>query len=195
VDVAIKQRGVRIVLQQGHGLEVGHPLASNGAAHSQGEDPEPQESIWGEFRKTEAQRQALSLAFFEELSHDQVASALRLPLGTVKTRIRSALLKLLAASAVSATHGWYKNRPGAPTVVLALHLFPQAPPGTTYQGWVRIGGRWVSLGTAVPDAEGNAVVVAEGQVFAVEPEAVEVTREPWAGSSHPGGPVMTSWGP
>ncbi|HTP58096.1 MAG TPA: anti-sigma factor, partial [Spirochaetia bacterium] len=41
-----------------------------------------------------AQRQALSLAFFDELSHDQVALALKLPLGTVKTRIRSGMRRL-----------------------------------------------------------------------------------------------------
>ncbi|HET7838891.1 MAG TPA: sigma-70 family RNA polymerase sigma factor [Rectinemataceae bacterium] len=41
-----------------------------------------------------AQGRALSLAFFEDLSHDQVAEALRLPLGTVKTRIRSAVRRL-----------------------------------------------------------------------------------------------------
>lgn len=210
--------------------------------------PEPQESSWREFRKTavraavdrlpSAQRQALSLAFFEELSHDQVAAALRLPLGTVKTRIRSALLKLRGALAplavvallagvgatgwlvggrtdralalVSsshaeehrlvpapgtplATHGWYKNRPGTATIVLALHLFPKAEPGTVYQGWVRLAGRWVSVGTAVPDGEGNAVIVAEDAVFGHEPEAVLVTREPSGGSRGPGGAVIVRW--
>jgi len=210
--------------------------------------PEPQESTWREFRKTAvraavdrlpaAQRQALSLAFFEELSHDQVASALRLPLGTVKTRIRSALLKLrgalaplavlvvlaglgtagwltwsrtdrglslvssshaeekkmLAVPEVSAaTHGWYKNRPGASTVVLALHLFPKAAAGMTFQGWAKIDGRWVSLGTAVPDSEGNAVLVAEQMLLVTEPEAVEVTMEPWGGSDQPRGQVLIRW--
>jgi RNA polymerase sigma-70 factor (ECF subfamily) len=40
------------------------------------------------------QRQALGLAFFEELTHEQVANLLQLRLGTAKTRIRSALHKL-----------------------------------------------------------------------------------------------------
>ena len=209
---------------------------------------EPQETTWKEFRKTavreavdrlpSAQRQALSLAFFEELTHDQVAAALKLPLGTVKTRIRTALLSLrrvlapLAAivllagiGAVSwheytrtsralalvssshaeenrlapapdappATHGWYKNRPGVPTAVLLLHLFPKAEAGTVYQGWARLNGRWTSVGTALPDAEGNAVIVAEGSDFAFEPEAVVVTREPWMGSRTPRGPVIVSF--
>jgi RNA polymerase sigma factor (sigma-70 family) len=64
----------------------------------------PPEAAWKAYRQEAvqsavdrlppAQRQALSLAFFDELSHEQVAAALRLPLGTIKTRIRSALAKL-----------------------------------------------------------------------------------------------------
>jgi RNA polymerase sigma-70 factor (ECF subfamily) len=42
------------------------------------------------------QRQALGLAFFDELTHEQVAETLGLRLGTAKTRIRSGLLKLRA---------------------------------------------------------------------------------------------------
>jgi len=34
------------------------------------------------------------MAFLEELTHQEVANALRVPLGTTKTRIRSGLLKL-----------------------------------------------------------------------------------------------------
>jgi len=40
------------------------------------------------------QRQAVSLAFFKELTHDQVASELDLPLGTAKTRIRTGIQRL-----------------------------------------------------------------------------------------------------
>jgi RNA polymerase sigma-70 factor, ECF subfamily len=39
----------------------------------------------------DAQRQALSLAFFGDLTHEQVARKLDVPLGTAKTRIRSGL--------------------------------------------------------------------------------------------------------
>lgn len=207
--------------------------------------PEPQEATWKEFRRSavreavdrlpSAQRQALSLAFFEELTHDQVAAALRLPLGTVKTRIRTALMTLKrglaplmailvllglgtaswveytrtsrALALVSSshaeenrlssapgmpaeTHGWYKSRPGMPLAVLLLHQFPRPLPGTAYQGWAKLNGRWTSVGTAVPDAEGNAVLVVEGPEFISDPQAVIVTREPWTGSSSPKGPVI-----
>ncbi len=66
--------------------------------------PEPSELAWEEYRRAvlraavEAlpppQRQALGLAFFDELTHEQVASLLGLRLGTAKTRIRAAILRL-----------------------------------------------------------------------------------------------------
>mgnify|MGYP001453118483 CR=1 FL=1 len=45
----------------------------------------------------EAQRQVLRLAYFQGYSHGQIAEALALPLGTVKTRIRAAMQQLKAA--------------------------------------------------------------------------------------------------
>lgn len=69
-----------------------------------GSQSDPPEETWKNFRVNalhEAidrlpgpQRQALQLAFFDDLSHEEVADALGLPLGTVKGRIRLALRKL-----------------------------------------------------------------------------------------------------
>src|SRR5271157_3575186 len=66
--------------------------------------PEPSAELWREFRRSAVrealeqlpplQRQALGLAFFEELTHEQVASVLNLRLGTAKSRIRSGLQRL-----------------------------------------------------------------------------------------------------
>jgi predicted DNA-binding protein (UPF0251 family) len=47
------------------------------------------------------ERTALELAYFSDLSHGEIAPELGIPLGTVKTRIRSAMLKLCKALAES----------------------------------------------------------------------------------------------
>ena len=43
------------------------------------------------------ERAALELAYFSDLSHSQIAEKLGIPIGTVKTRIRSAMIKLRRA--------------------------------------------------------------------------------------------------
>jgi RNA polymerase sigma factor (sigma-70 family) len=72
--------------------------------------PDPAELAWREEHREAVrlalaalpppQRQALGLAFFGDLTYEQVASALNLPLGTAKTRIRAGLQKLRASLAV-----------------------------------------------------------------------------------------------
>jgi RNA polymerase sigma-70 factor (ECF subfamily) len=67
-------------------------------------DPGPAERVVAQRRRhivtaaldelPEAQREALDLAFFDDLTHQQVAARLDLPLGTAKTRIRTGLQRL-----------------------------------------------------------------------------------------------------
>jgi RNA polymerase sigma-70 factor (ECF subfamily) len=80
-----------------------------------GRDPSPEEEAWREYRRTAiaealrvlppAQRQALSLAFFDELTHEEVARRMQVPLGTAKTRIRAGLQRLNTHLSVLAALG------------------------------------------------------------------------------------------
>jgi RNA polymerase sigma-70 factor (ECF subfamily) len=45
---------------------------------------------------SDEQRQVVRLSFFEDMPHSEIADALKLPLGTVKSRLRLALIKLKA---------------------------------------------------------------------------------------------------
>jgi RNA polymerase sigma-70 factor (ECF subfamily) len=190
------------------------------------------------------QRQALGLAFFEDLSHGEVARVLELPLGTAKSRIRSGIsqlrvklaplaavllllvvaaglaqlsarrqqlarderalamltssdseaLRLTARPGVPAeTHATYRFRVGSETAVLTLSHFPPAPPGQAYRARALHGGRWIPLGSLVPDAAGRARLIAEDPVFAKRPEAIEVTRESGVAGAGPAGPVVVGW--
>jgi RNA polymerase sigma-70 factor, ECF subfamily len=82
----------------------GGPAREEWSIDGEAEDPRslgPEEELSrslraGELRSAlaelpETQRQALSLAFFRGMSHSEIAAALSLPLGTVKSRIRDAM--------------------------------------------------------------------------------------------------------
>jgi RNA polymerase sigma-70 factor (ECF subfamily) len=76
--------------------------------------PTPDEEVWSAVRRDAVQeavaelpplqREALSLAYFGDMSHAQVAEYLGLPLGTAKTRIRDGMKRLrLSLAAVAIT--------------------------------------------------------------------------------------------
>ena len=48
------------------------------------------------FKLKDEQRLLIDLSYFQGFTHEQIATALHIPLGTVKTRIRSALTQLRA---------------------------------------------------------------------------------------------------
>jgi RNA polymerase sigma-70 factor (ECF subfamily) len=61
------------------------------------EDADPADRFWletGLARLSEDERAAIELAYFQGLTHSQVAQRLDLPLGTVKARIRRAIERL-----------------------------------------------------------------------------------------------------
>jgi len=87
------------------------------------ERPGLPDTVWREFRRRSlraalealppAQQRALGLAYFEDMTHEQIAAVLELPLGTVKTRIRAGVQRLRA---------WLPQIAAASLVVLVAAL-------------------------------------------------------------------------
>jgi RNA polymerase sigma-70 factor (ECF subfamily) len=91
------------------------PSPGSGGEEPPDPGPEPAEAAWREHRRAVVrmavdalptpQREALSLAFLDDLTHEQVAALLELPLGTAKSRIRAGLKTLRARLAPQAVVG------------------------------------------------------------------------------------------
>lgn len=99
------------------GRHPGDDAGAQGSEELAADDAGPDEVAWHAFRRASVraaiealpapQRQALGLAFLDELTHEQVAALLGVPLGTAKSRIRAGLrglrpvlLPLMATGAV-----------------------------------------------------------------------------------------------
>jgi RNA polymerase sigma factor (sigma-70 family) len=191
------------------------------------------------------QQYALRLAFFAEMTHEQVAATTEVPLGTAKSRIRTGLRRLrshlnpllvgglaivltagaalyqgeheqamrysralwhvtlsdvqsvrlvAAGSAPTDAHGIYRARDGADIAVLTVSNLTPPAEGRVYQAWARIDGVWHSLGS-VPssNADGRALLIAEGAELGRPAEAVMVTEEPAGGATQPSDHIVISW--
>jgi RNA polymerase sigma-70 factor (ECF subfamily) len=157
--------------------------------HIESDAVAPDESQWLSHRQEviraavdalpDAQRQALSLAFFDELTHEQVARVLGTPIGTTKTRIRLALKRLapalltaLAATAIvllllrqqddtARNEQALKMVTASDVVPLRLAPTPAAPPDAHGNYRTRPGARVAVLTTShLPATAGGEVYVA-----------------------------------
>lgn len=90
-----KLRSQRRKDSKGTVLEDQFLTMSRDAEHKQGIQSEVKLTMEGALGElSETQRQALELAYFEGLTHLEIAQKLEIPMGTAKTRIRDGLKKL-----------------------------------------------------------------------------------------------------
>ncbi|NWJ41593.1 MAG: sigma-70 family RNA polymerase sigma factor [Geothrix sp.] len=132
------------------------------------DEPLPDETLWKAYQRDavsealaalpEPQRAALRLAFFADLTHEEVARALKVPLGTAKTRIRSGLRQLerhlgglvaLLAVALAGTGSWLYHRRALEDAQMqrAVHLLADSQTRAL---------RLAPAGAAVPEAGTHA---------------------------------------
>jgi RNA polymerase sigma factor (sigma-70 family) len=100
----------------------------------------------------EDQRRALSLAFIQGLTHVEVAEREAIPLGTAKTRIRTALLRLRAALDSDLRDGESPGDGGESRSVLGTGdrmRAPEGPSGRIQSGLVRCA---IRLGSIIEQA-------------------------------------------
>ncbi len=97
----------------------------------------------------------------------------------------------IAATMPPESHATWRTRPGSPIAVVTFSHFPAAPDGRTYRIWMRQGGTWSLVGSARPDSEGRARILAEGAKLASPPEELEVTLEEEVSTGRfPSGPPL-----
>jgi RNA polymerase sigma-70 factor (ECF subfamily) len=92
--IRARQRRSRLLEQASHELPHIH-FASNQSALSPNGSPASPEALNAILTElTPEQREAIELAFFQGLTHPEIAERLKTPLGTVKARIRRGLSRL-----------------------------------------------------------------------------------------------------
>ncbi|MDQ6894178.1 MAG: sigma-70 family RNA polymerase sigma factor [Acidobacteriota bacterium] len=92
-----------------------------------------------------------------------------------------------------ATHATWRSRNGSPIAVVTFSSFPHAPAGKVYRLWMARSGHWTPIGTAVPDADGRARLIAENPVLAELPDAIEIRLEGPVPGASPAGSEIVRW--